>query len=460
MSVCYNKARGKWRFDFRLDGTRHQGYCDDPGTGKHATTKTEAKRIEAMVRGALIRQGANKPVEITSPATFTLSQAVAAFSARKMGGSNWANQKVYIQDLMTYFGPACPTATIAEDSADPNSPSIWGYIRWARQQPVMIYVGKGRPLAEMLELGTPIERLYRPTADGRTRSDSTINRYLDCLRAVLRIAYSLRDPNTGEMLFKGQMPKVPDLAEPEYMPRPFSDAEIWEAAERAPAHLAWGILLARLMGFRKAEMFDITISQVDFNLRGIWLAAADTKANRDEFVPANTEAMELLEYLVAEARARKVQHIITYRRVRTTWNIKDGTEASEHTPIRFGPAVPVKNPKKAFSRVLKEMGLEGVHTFHNTKASFVTAIAHVAPAAVTQDLARHRDYRTTQRYLKVADHAKRAAVEATTIQEKPHPSHSQEFLTGQKESRPEAAKSLKNLVGATGFEPATPSPPD
>lgn len=459
MSVCFNKGRGKWRYDFWLDGVRHQGYCDDPGTGKHAGNKTEAKRVEAIIRGALMRQG-EKPAQAGEPPSFSFGQAVAAFSSRKMNGRNWANQRVYVQDLMRYFGQSFPVAAIAEDSADPNAPSIWGYIRWARQQPVMIYVGKGRKLSEMLDLGVPIEKLYRPAADGRLRADSTINRYLDCLRETLRIAYDLRHPKTGDLMFKGPMPKVPDLDEPEYLPRPFSDDAIWEAVTRAPAHLAWGILLARLMGFRKAEMFDITIPQVDFQSRGIWLAAADTKGKRDEFVPANAEAMELLEYLVAEARARGVQHIITYRRTRTTWNIKGGKAAGDGRTVRFGPAVPVKDPKKAFARVLKEMGLQGIHTFHNTKASFVTAVAHVAPAAVTQDLARHKDYRTTQRYLKVADHAKRAAVEAATTKPSATPSPSRKSLTENNKAAQEAAKSLKNMVGATGFEPATPSPPD
>ena len=459
MSVTYNKSRRKWRCDFWIDGQRYQPDCDDPDTGKHATSKSDALRIQTKLKGKIL-SNADVPAKDDGIPDYGFGQAALTFGERKKMERNWANIQVYISELTLYFGAEFPVALIADESHSPDTPSVWGYIRWARQQPVKVYVGKGKPLREMLSLGVPMSKLFRPAADGRLRADSTINRYLDCLRGILRLAYSLRHPKTGDLLFKGPMPKVPDLDEPEYLPRPFSDDAIWEAATRAPAHLAWGILLARLMGFRKAEMFDITIPQVDFQSRGIWLAAADTKGKRDEFVPANVEAMELLEYLVAEARARGVQHIITYRRTRTTWNIKGGKDAGDGRTVRFGPAVPVKNPKKAFARVLKEMGLQGIHTFHNTKASFVTAVAHVAPAAVTQDLARHKDYRTTQRYLKVADHAKRAAVEAATTKPSAAPSPSRKSLTENDKAAQGAAKSLKSLVGAAGFEPTTPSPPD
>ncbi|MGE4280915.1 MAG: hypothetical protein AB7G62_15100 [Magnetospirillum sp.] len=115
----------------------------------------------------------------------------------------------------------------------------------------------------------------------------------------------------------------------------------------------------------------------------------------------------------------------------------------------------------AWTRVLRELGLEGVHTFHNTKASFVTAVA----PAVTQQLARHKDYRTTERYLKVNDVAARAAVDAAAIRVNA-PTHGQKVpdrITSAgkgKAASPKAAAFLENLVGAAGFEPTTPSPPD
>lgn len=112
-------------------------------------------------------------------------------------------------------------------------------------------------------------------------------------------------------------------------------------------------------------------------------------------------------------------------------------------------------------------------------ASYVTAVAHVAPAAVTQKLARHRSYETTRRYLLVADAATREAVEAATMRpirvgdsaptstQKFHTDAETEAHTGAEARKEKALDPLRSkafppvpaMVGATGFEPATPRPP-
>lgn len=428
MSVWFEKSRRKWRYNFIRAGQRHSNNCVDPDTGEDAANKTDAKRIEkkiiVQVEDQIAKAGgaeavsAKKRAEEQAKAPYVLIEALNALATRKQGTANWGNTAAYIRELATFFGPVT-------DVRDVTDQRVWDYISWSRQQPVMVYMGAGVSKAEAIAKGKDLSKLYRPAKDGRTRSDSTINRYLDCLREALRIAYELRDPKTGEMMFKRAMPKVPDLDEPERLPRPISDDDIWAAVERAPAHLAWAILLTRLMGFRKAEVFGLTVQQVDFQNRGIWLAAEVTKGNRDEFIPAGAEAMELLEYLAAEAMARGTDYLITYRTVRRTWNIKggagvgrgpaDGNTGKIGNRIAFGPARPVKDVKTSWGKVLAALGLKGVHKFHNTKASFVTAIAQAAAPAVTQQLARHKDYRTTERYLKVNDMAARAAVEGIAI---------------------------------------------
>ncbi len=110
--------------------------------------------------------------------------------------------------------------------------------------------------------------------------------------------------------------------------------------------------------------------------------------------------------------------------------------------------------------------------FHDTNASYVTA-------AVTQQLARHRSYETTKRYLRVADEAARNAVEAIPMKAFANaaasPSRKQESQTDaeaasktpqdagkEKALEPLGSRAfpvLPELVGATGFEPATPRPP-
>ena len=87
--------------------------------------------------------------------------------------------------------------------------------------------------------GTP---RYKQTA--RTRSDSTINRYLDCLRSILGVAYEARDW-TGKRVLE-DLPDLPDLREPIHLPRPIPDADLMRIMEAAPPHLTAGIFVELL----------------------------------------------------------------------------------------------------------------------------------------------------------------------------------------------------------------------
>jgi hypothetical protein len=59
----------------------------------------------------------------------------------------------------------------------------------------------------------------------------------------------------------------------------------------------------------------------------------------------------------------------------------------------------VHDAKSAWRAIRSDLGLQD-HVFHNTKASYVTRVAQSAAAATTQSLGRHKDYKTTGRYLR------------------------------------------------------------
>ena len=56
----------------------------------------------------------------------------------------------------------------------------------------------------------------------------------------------------------------------------------------------------------------MTCSQVDFENRGVWLAAEATKGARADFVPANSETMAILSRLVARAHELGLPWLLTY----------------------------------------------------------------------------------------------------------------------------------------------------
>lgn len=377
MTVRWRAERRRWVYTFEVDGKRYSGYCRNPD-GSDARTKTEAKAAESSVRAGL-RQA--KPAATPTTQGLTWAEALAAYAMRKKGLKDWEANKVrQVRELLAWFGPSTAITAITEQR-------VWEYIDWARNQPIRVYVGGGKNAKAAGNKRKP-ESLWR---DGtKTRGDATINRYLVVLREALAIAATLRDPDGNRIQI--DIPKVPYLDEGQHLPRPIPDDVLDQVITQGPPHLSQAATLVRHMGFRKAEVFSLTVAQVDMSLRGVWLAAGQTKGNRAEFTPANATAWAMLEKLVAEARSDGREFLIGYRHRGS------------------GPLRPVKNARKAWNSLMERLGHR--YRWHDTKASFVTAVGQKASGPTTQALARHKDYRTTQRYLAVLDDTRREALDA------------------------------------------------
>ena len=451
MTVWFDKARRRWRYHFEHEKQRHTGYCVNPD-GSDARTKTEAKTAQTVARAAAATGAEPEPEpEDTKPA-YTLAQAFAAWMPRKSkSGAHWKNLRGYMDELLWFYGEA--KAILAITDAE-----VWRYIEWSRTQPVLIWRGGNMTPKQAAERKIDPADLWRAT--GRLRADSTTNRYLNVLREVLGIAHKARDPETGERLLPFP-PAVPELDEPEASPNPISDQDLLSIIAAAEAngleHIADAAFLVRNMGFRKAEIFGVLLAEVSHNRQGIRIPAERTKGRREEFIPANPAAWERICRLVEQARRWKSDHLINFRRA---YRHADGS-------LTYGRPRPTKNPDRAWKAALKLAGLEGRYIFHNTKASFVTDHATKNPAKVTQAAARHKDARTTDRYIKFADGVMKAAMDRVEFR-------LPAAIGGETESRTAVPDSAdphtatrtrhtvdveKTLVGATGFEPATPRPP-
>lgn len=430
MTVWFYKARSRWRYEFQHKGRPYGGYCLDdhgqPVTSRRAAEAAERRERErAKKAGPEIRA---KP----APGAVTLATALSMLTARATPGRNAeTNQLTYMREILAWFGPETPVAEIEG--------RVWDYIAWARRQPVRVWTGGRRKR-------TAGAKFWKDT--DRTRSDSTINRYLDCLRKACRLAHEARNPVTQARLVPA-MPLIPELDEPDALPRPVDADDVVAIANAAAPHIADAIGLCVLMGFRKAEVFSLTVGHIARDCSGVWLHGRETKGGRGEFMPASEEAAGLLRRLVKQARERGVEHLIVYRRER-----KDGN----HEPWR-----PIKDPRKAWRSALKAAGVPA-HKFHELKATFTTELAKRVSAKYTRDLSRHKSAETTDRYIRLADEAKREAV--STLGQTAFGKHfaaqnpAQESRTVETVDTGKEAKPLERLVGATGFEPATPRPPD
>lgn len=132
MTVFFDKARDHWRYDFWHAGKRYTGYCDDPRTGEAARTKTQAKHVEDIIRGAVKAQPATaKP---SAPTGYSVAEAFAEYADEARHKRSWSNIKRYIRELVAYFGPDSLLSDVDEDA-------IASYVAWARRQPVLRFAG-------------------------------------------------------------------------------------------------------------------------------------------------------------------------------------------------------------------------------------------------------------------------------------------------------------------------------
>jgi integrase len=378
MTVYWKPARRRWMYDFQFNGQRKNGYCLDRH-GQPVKTKRQAQDAEADLRSTLRNANANQPPK---PGSYSLAQAIQAFALTLgQGRHDQQNQPVYMAEIGRRFGLTTPLANIGV-----NEINAW--IEWGLQQPIMIWKGGNIRSRKRID-----PRWWMPHPEGRLRSPSTMNRYLACLSGIMSLAHNTRDPFTGHALLPFP-PKVPELDEPEKLARPIRNEPMAAILEHAAPHVVEAAAITNHFPLRKTEAAFLRISHVDRFERGLRIPAAETKANREEFFPASEAAWAFLEFLVAQARRRGTDYLITWQpKGKTAW-------------------VPIRNNRKAWKAAQKRAGIEQPFRFHDNKAAFSSNLSALGmERRGVQDASRHRDPSTTDRYIAAVDDWRRPWME-------------------------------------------------
>lgn len=380
MTVYFNRARDRWCYDFQHQGQRFAGYATERD-GTPAQSARAAAAAEARARAA-----AEIAPKLPRAGDYTLAQAFADLTPAWQRQDDWPNKQRYMRELIGFFGAA--TAMVDIDTA-----WIARYVEFAHAETLKIWCGG--PKRDPADRENA--RFWR--ASQRKRSPSTINLYLKTLALAIGHAARQRDPVTGALAIP-HPPAVPVLKTTKRKARPVPDDALAAAMAIVPAHVKDAIMLTLYFGFRKGEVFGLTIDQIDQGARGIWLAAADVKNDADAFLPGAPAAMAFAGDLVDQARARGATHLITWRRT-----IKN---AERQAKEKWRP---IANPKRAWSTAMtaiaKRFGRKW--RWHDIRASFITQVAITSGAVAAQKLARHASFQTTQGYIDVADDVGRRA---------------------------------------------------
>jgi integrase len=406
--MAVQKRAGSWRCIFQRNGKVEAHPCFDPKTGATASSRSDAKRIEKLIKAHLTVEGDKARAKLRAPETCSLGRVMALYLKAKTGTDDEKNANRYVADLIEFFGVERDAATIGRSDFD-------SYREWALKQPIRVYLGAGLTPEQAAKREATGTALWRET--DRTRSASTVRLYWKALKAALRIAHESRDPVTGARLL-AEVPALPNIKAPKRKARPIPQGDIGRIIAEAPSHVRDAAILSSQMAFRRAEVFALTTEHVDRERFGVWLRAEETKANEDAFMPANAIAWDVLDRLYVAAIGREPhpdptfgetatrKHLIVY--VPNAGRVTTG----KYVGVKKSIPRPIRHPTTAWRSLQRRLGIMGKHRWHDLKAAFVSAVGKVASGPTTQALARHADFATTQGYLAVEDPELRAAVDA------------------------------------------------
>lgn len=225
-----------------------------------------------------------------------------------------------------------------------------------------------------------IEELRKLCLDDgkKKRSQSTVDRYMALLRAILRKCereWGLLDRAPVVPMFR------PDVDEPRFL-----TYDEWDRLKKElPKHLELAAHFAVLTGLRMRAMLSLTWDRIDLKEKRLWIPGAHQKAGRSHGIPLSDEAVSVLKKL------RKLNpdgaHVFQ-------WNGKPVDDCNG----------------KAFQDALQRAKIEGAnwHTLRHTFASW--AVMRGVTLQELMGLGDWRSYQMVLRYAHLApDHLASAA---------------------------------------------------
>lgn len=360
MSIWFDKPRQKWRYKFIVQKTTYQDYClKEDGTP--ARNRREAKAIEEAKKVDVRR--ALKAGAAPAPSVYTVAEAAVARleqAQEDLKRIDWVRRA--LDRIVEFFGANAPLSSIDD----------LGVRRFRTKLACEVIVQwTGGPQKFDAENGGAA--FFKRRKSSKVRSKRTVNRYLDQLSAMLKLAHDTRV--NGRRLL-ADLPKIPRFDEPKDVPNPVPEDHLGTIMDHAAEHLVSFLAIVRLTGFREQEVLNLEVDDILWSERRVRLYPDRTKSGDGYWQPVSELAIEILRGLADEAAAAGQTHLILYR-----------------DPVKG--LRPVSSVRKAWLAALRRAGLTGRYKAHGVRGSYITALAHIAPGAMVQQLARHKTWATT-----------------------------------------------------------------
>ena len=251
---------------------------------------------------------------------------------------------------------------------------IEAVVRWSKEHHNPASIKKNRFILRWL--GNHLDKymldeISRDTIDKLTDlrqqdgvSDTTVNRTLEILRAILRKA-------CDDWEWIDRVPKIRMLKEPKKRIRWLTKDESETLFNELPSHLEEMARFTLATGLRQSNVSQLEWSQVDINRRVAWIHADQAKAGKSITVPLNADAVAVLMRL----KDKHEEYVFTFR------------------------GKPVKQVStKAWMAALKRAGIKNFrwHDLRHTWASW--HVQNGTPLYALQELGGWESVEMVQRY--------------------------------------------------------------
>lgn len=164
--------------------------------------------------------------------------------------------------------------------------------------------------------------------------EANVDRYMQCLRGVLRKA---RD----EWRWIDTIPKVPMYAPPLKEPRWLKPAEFERLKRELPSHLKLCAEFAVFTGLRMRSMLALTWDRVDLERRRAWVPMEGMKGKRTFGFPLSSRVVKVLKR--ARLAAPAGGHVFQYRNTSGEWHpIGDCNTAAFQKAVKRAGLAPLR----------------------------------------------------------------------------------------------------------------------
>jgi hypothetical protein len=383
MTTWFDKDRQRWRYSFWRNKVRYAEYCIHPDTGQHARNKRQADDIEALIKAEVIRDGV--AAQIRKP-SHTLAEAVELYSTFAKKSKDWGTLAHHLEILLGYFGHDKALDSFTAVEIERFKDDMFG-------KPTSVYKGGPRKIEDDAARAAAIV----PNSTGRTRSMTTVRRYLETLRTVCNTAAGRGKYGDPKNKMMDDPPKIVFPKKTKRKSKPLAIQKLAKVINDSEAHVRETALGCLYTGFRLREMLRCPASFLDEDRRGLNLDP-NNKDNEEDFVPLSDEAFQFFQRCKRRAEAVGIDRLILWHdHVRKLWR-------------------PIDSIATSWRKTLARHGLLGITNFHRaTKATLLSMISKEVSISAAQLAGRHEDPTTTMiHYTGVEEEERRETSAITT----------------------------------------------